>query len=81
MYFFLNDFLLPRRHRLHSNVINNNMAAILRQTVAPGGVYDLPKVSYSDSTKLLIKGNLYIITFRVWMYLHEKTVEFSFFAI
>ncbi|XP_050720402.1 UPF0193 protein EVG1 homolog [Eriocheir sinensis] len=31
------------------------MAAILRQTVAPGGVYDLPRVSYSDSTKLLIK--------------------------
>ncbi|MPC29878.1 UPF0193 protein EVG1 [Portunus trituberculatus] len=31
------------------------MAVTLRQAVAPGGVYDLPKVSYSDSTKLLIK--------------------------
>nr|XP_045618647.1 UPF0193 protein EVG1 homolog isoform X2 [Procambarus clarkii] len=31
------------------------MASVSRQNVASGGIYDLPRVSYSESTRLLLK--------------------------
>lgn len=39
----------------HGNGVNN-MASTSRQNVASGGIFDLPRVAYSESTRQLLKG-------------------------
>ena len=41
----------------HGNSINNNMAALNYQNVH-GGVFNQKGISYSESTKKLIRGNI-----------------------